>query len=332
VAVKMALQYWHNKGITHKTNVIAFEGAYHGDTFGAMSVGGRSSFNRAFHKHLFEVQHIPLPDENNINDIKIQLQKLTQEDNVAAFIFEPLILGAGGMLMYKAEHLDELISIAKQNNIICIADEVMTGFGRTGKTFAINYLQHQPDIICLSKGITGGFLPLGVTACAQNIYDAFYSDEMSKTFFHGHSYTANPLACAAANASLHLLMEEKCREQIKNIVESHYAFAASIRDYETIKNIRQHGTIIAFEINTDAATSYFNPINKEAYNYFIQKGVLLRPLGNVIYLMPPYCITQEELTIVYDGIIKFLNQLKTSKAGPENNSIQSNKVLYTARD
>ncbi len=307
VALKMALQYWHNKNITHKTKIIAFENAYHGDTFGAMSVSGKSAFNKPFQDHLFEVIHIPLPNDATINEVKNQLKTLAEEDNIAAFIFEPLIQGAGGMLMYNAEYLDALISIANQNNIICIADEVMTGFGRTGKNFAINYLENQPDIICLSKGITGGFMPLGVTACSHTIYDAFYSDEKEKTFFHGHSYTANPLACAAANASLHLLLNENCTKQINDIAASHSAFANSIRGHSTVKNLRQHGTVIAFEINTPDNTSYFNSVGKEAYRYFIQNGVLLRPLGNVIYIMPPYCITSDELDKVYSVIKQFLN-------------------------
>jgi adenosylmethionine-8-amino-7-oxononanoate aminotransferase len=183
VALKMTLQFWHNKGILHKRKIIAFDNAYHGDTFGAMSAGARSAFNAAFNPLLFEVHHIPVPNENNIDSVQSQFLQLANEDNIAAFIFEPLVQGAGGMLMHQPKYLDQLLAAAKQKNILCIADEVMTGFGRTGKNFAVNYLQNQPDIICLSKGITGGFMPLGVTACSQKIYDAFYADEMEKTFF-----------------------------------------------------------------------------------------------------------------------------------------------------
>jgi adenosylmethionine---8-amino-7-oxononanoate aminotransferase len=310
VAVKMALQYWHNQGITHKTRIIAFEDAYHGDTFGAMSVSGKSIFNKPFQKHLFEVAHIPLPNDENIDHVVAQFKKAATQADVAAFIFEPLILGAGGMLMYKASHLDTLLSIAKENNIICVADEVLTGFGRTGKTVAIDHLTQRPDIICLSKGITGGFMPLGVTACTQAIYDVFYADEKQKAFFHGHSYTANPLACAAANASLDLLLAEGCQLQINSIVASHTAFAASIKNHHKIKNVRQLGTIIAFEINTNENTSYFNTIANEMYRYFISHGVLLRPLGNVLYIMPPYCISLKELEEIYSAIAQFLDTSK----------------------
>ena len=310
VALKMTLQYWYNQGIYTKTKVIAFSNAYHGDTFGAMSAGARSTFNAAFNPLLFEVYHLPVPNENNIDATKTQLLQLADDNNVAAFIFEPLVQGAGGMLMHKAALLDQLIAIAKEKNILCIADEVMTGFGRTGKNFAINYLQHQPDIICLSKGITGGFMPLGVTACSQKIFDAFYADEMEKTFFHGHSYTANPIACAAANASLTLLLGDDCVQQIKMISDSHHSFAREIESENFVKEVRQQGTILAIELNTNENTSYFNTIKNEAYNFYLKNGVLLRPLGNVVYIMPPYCITKQELGKIYAVIAASLQHLK----------------------
>jgi len=309
VALKMAIQYWHNQGINHKTKIIAFENAYHGDTFGAMSVAERNAFNAAFNNYLFEVIHIPIPTENNIEALKLQLAALAANENVAAFIFEPLVQGAAGMLMYEPAHLDELLSIAKEKNILCIADEVMTGFGRTGKNFAIEYLQQQPDIICLSKGITGGFMPLGVTLCTQQIFDAFYADETAKTFFHGHSYTANPLACAAANASMELLIADKCQQQIQHISTRHTAFAQSIQNHIFIKEIRQRGTILAIELNTAENSSYFNSIQTVAYQYFMNNGVFLRPLGNIIYVMPPYCITDAELDKVYEVIKTSLDYL-----------------------
>jgi adenosylmethionine-8-amino-7-oxononanoate aminotransferase len=309
VALKMAIQYWHNQGITQKTKIIAFENAYHGDTFGAMSVAERNAFNAPFNNYLFEVIHIPIPTENNIEALKLQFTALAANDDVAAFIFEPLVQGAAGMLMYEPAHLDELLSIAKEKNILCIADEVMTGFGRTGKNFAIEYLQQQPDIICLSKGITGGFMALGVTVCTQQIFDAFYADETAKTFFHGHSYTANPLACAAANASMELLIADKCQQQIQHISTRHNVFAQSIQNHIFIKEIRERGTILAIELNTAENSSYFNSIQTVAYQYFMNNGVFLRPLGNVIYVMPPYCITDAELDKVYEVIKTSLNYL-----------------------
>lgn len=311
VAIKMALQYWYNGGAKSKLKIIAFENAYHGDTFGAMSAGDRNAFNAPFQHYLFEVNHLPVPDEENIDTVLKEFEKLADENNVAAFIFEPLVQGSCGMLMHKAEHLDRLLAVAKEKNILCIADEVMTGFGRTGKTFAINYLQHQPDIICLSKGITGGFMPLGVTACSQKIYNAFYSDENSKTFFHGHSYTANPLACSAANTSIDLLLEEQCKAQIEMICKSHHEFANIIRQNDFVKEVRQHGTILALELNTPENTSYFNSVKKEAYRFYLQNGVLLRPLGNIVYIMPPYCITTGELDKIYSVIELSLTHLKS---------------------
>ncbi|UAY53305.1 adenosylmethionine--8-amino-7-oxononanoate transaminase [Ferruginibacter albus] len=311
VAIKMALQYWHNQGHQHKTKIIAFENAYHGDTFGAMSAGDKSTFNAAFEKLLFEVAHIPTPNANNIHLLKKQIDELAKEDTVAAFIFEPLVQGSGGMLMHEAKYLDELITYCHQKNIICIADEVMTGFGRTGKNFAIEYLTNQPDIICLSKGITGGFLPLGVTVASQKIFDAFYADEKEKTFYHGHSYTANPLACAAANASLELLLNNKCQQQIKFIEEKHKAFANSIRTNEAVKDVRQQGTIIAIEFKTKEDTSYFSSVRNKLYQFYLSKGVLLRPLGNIVYILPPYCITEEELNKVYDAIIQSTELVKS---------------------
>lgn len=309
VALKMAIQYWHNKGRFNKTKIIAFENAYHGDTFGAMSVAERNAFNAAFNPFLFEVNRLPLPDANNIDSIKQQLAQWSDEGNIAAFIFEPLVQGAAGMLMYEPVYLDELIKTAKEKNIICIADEVMTGFGRTGKNFAIQHLQNQPDIICLSKGITGGFMPLGVTICTQQIFDAFLDEDKNKTFFHGHSYTANPLACAAANASMEILTSEDCQQQIEKICHSHKVFGDSIRNNPFIKEVRQQGTIIAIELNTKEHSSYFNSIQNVAYNYYLDKGVFLRPLGNIVYIMPPYCITSSELTKVYEVIKESLNYL-----------------------
>lgn len=302
VALKMAIQYWHNIGEKQKIKIIAFENAYHGDTFGAMAVGARNTFNKPFHDLLFEVHYIPVPLENNFTASFEEFEALSEQEDVAAFIFEPLVQGTAGMRMHSAEHLDNLLAIAKKKNIICIADEVMTGFGRTGKIFACEYLHKTPDVICLSKGITGGFMPLGVTACTEKIYNAFYSDEMSKTFFHGHSYTANPLACSAAIASLELLSHETCVKQIAKICSSHVKFADTLKRRDFIKDVRQRGTILAVELNTKEDSSYFNSIRNDIYKFCLAKGVLLRPLGNVIYFMPPYCITQSEMKYVYDVI------------------------------
>jgi adenosylmethionine---8-amino-7-oxononanoate aminotransferase len=302
VALKMALQCWHNKG-ERKTKIIAFGNAYHGDTFGAMSAGGRSLFTAPFQSLLFDVVHLPLPTHENFDACKQQLNELCADGDVAAFIFEPLVQGAAGMLMYEARHLDELIAVARRYEVACIADEVMTGFGRTGKLFACDHLQNKPDIICVSKAITGGFLPLGVTACNQKIFDAFDTTDRSKTFFHGHSYTANPISCAAAIASIELLLQSECLQQIEMIGRSHKRFVESMRDNSFVKNARCLGTIVALELNTGENSSYLNSVRDEIYHVCLEKGILLRPLGNIIYAMPPYCIDEEELDKIYEAML-----------------------------
>lgn len=305
VALKMAIQYWHNSG-QKKNKILVFDQAYHGDTVGAMSVSGRSAFTKAFESLLFEVIHLPLPTPGNEQTCFqcLETQLNTHAPDIAAFIFEPLVLGAGGMLMYEAETLDALMRRCKEHEILCIADEVMTGFGRTGELFACNYLKEEPDIICLSKGITGGTMPLGVTTCKEEIYDAFLSDDKMKTFFHGHSYTANPLACAVSNASLDLLLAPDCLKNISRISKQHQTFAEKLKYSAKIENLRQRGTILAFDIKHRDGVSYFNNIRDELYTYFLSEGILLRPLGNTLYIMPPYVISKEELEFVYEAIEK----------------------------
>ncbi len=309
VALKMTLQYFHNQGVVKK-KFIAFENAYHGDTFGSMSVGARNVFNNAFENLLFDVIHIPLPNADNIDDLKNTLDVwFKNHHDIAGFIFEPLVQGAAGMLMYEAKYLDDLMTICKQHQVICIADEVMTGFGRTGRFFASEYLTQQPDIICLSKGLTGGFMPLGVTSCAQFIYDAYLSDDKTKTFFHGHSYTANATACSAALASLDLMEKEETIEQILMITQSNYDYVLKNKSHKSLKDCRSKGTILALEINTEEHTHYLNKASENITTYFLKRKIIIRPLGNILYLIPPYCITEQELKNVYNVIDEFLNQL-----------------------
>jgi adenosylmethionine-8-amino-7-oxononanoate aminotransferase len=309
VALKMAFQYWSNQSIP-KTKVIAFENAYHGDTFGGMSVGSRNAFNMPFSKLLFDVIHIPVPVKGKEQLTLDALQIALQHNDIASFIFEPLVQGAGGMVMYSAKVLDELIKLCRVKNVITIADEVMTGFGRTGKFFASDYLEHKPDIICMSKGITGGVMPLGATACAQFIYNAFLSDDKMKTFFHGHSYTANPTACSAALASMDLFDEPEAFENIKRIELQHNLFLQKIKSHKALIEVRQLGTIIAFEIKTNDSTHYLNSLAEHISDFFISQGIILRPLGNIMYVLPPYCISNLDLRSIYDAIEKFLDTLK----------------------
>ena len=311
VAIKMSVQYWRNEGFA-KNKIIAFDQAYHGDTFGSMSISGRSKFTQAFSNLLFDVIHIPFPAKEKVQDtiaaLKLHIDR--QQSSIAAFIFEPLVLGAGGMLMYDARVLDQLMQCCIDNGIITIADEVMTGFGRTGKLFASEYLTCQPDIICLSKGITGGTMPLGVTSCAANIYASFLSDDREKTFYHGHSYTANPVACAAAIASHDLLVKDECRHSIQRISTRHIGFIKKNLGHPNLKNIRSTGTILAMDFETPEPNSYFHSLRDRIYHFFLENGIILRPLGNTVYVMPPYCIADDELNYVYDTIERCADRLK----------------------
>jgi len=299
VALKMCLQYWTNKGEPRK-KVLAFNNSYHGDTFGAMAVSARSAFTAPFESLLFDVIYIDTPNAENIDHLKSQISNLKSQ--ISSFIYEPLVQGSAGMLMYEAKYLDELLDHCRQNNIFSIADEVMTGFGRTGKIFASDYLINKPDIVCLSKGLTGGTMALGVTSCTQQIFDAFLSEDKLKTFFHGHSFTANPIACAAAIASLELTLQPETLENIHRISDSHNRFAKKISSHEKLRNIRQTGTILALEWETKGNSSYFSGLRDNLYLYFLKEGIILRPLGNIIYILPPYCITNQQLDFIYSKI------------------------------
>jgi len=273
VALKMAIQYWDNRGEQRNT-IISFDNAYHGDTFGAMAVSGRGAFVRPFDSMLFDVIFIPPPsygaEEESLNQLREVLN--ANGDSIAGFIYEPLVQGAAGMVMHSQDGLEAVIKECQKNQIICIADEVMTGFGRTGKFFASDHL----------------------------------SDDKSKTLFHGHSYTGNPVACAAANASMDIFDEESTWKNINRIGAQHNEFASKLRDFDNVDDIRQVGTIVAFDLKTGGETSYFNEDRDRIYNFFMDKKILLRPLGNVIYILPPLCITEAELNQVYDGILAFL--------------------------
>lgn len=307
VALKIALQFWHNQKIT-RDKIICFQNSYHGDTFGAMSVAGKNELNKPFWKHLFEVIAIPPPLKNQTSHSLKQLKTILKNEKVACFIFEPLILGVGGMVMYPPEGLDALIQCCKKHEVLTIADEVMTGFGRTETLFACEQLKEKPDLICLSKGLTGGFLPLGATACAERIFNAFLADDLHHAFLHGHSYTANPLACTAALASLDLLLEEKCTAQRTMIASYHKKFCERWQLHPKLKRCESLGTILAIEYKTESS-SYFQSLRHKLYPFFLEKRILLRPLGNVLYVMPPYCIRPHELTFIYDTIINTFEEI-----------------------
>ncbi len=309
IGLKMAFQYWFNLGQKERIKVISMRGDYHGDTFGSMAVGECSGMFEPFNPFTFDVDLIEFPDGSNDQEVIKSFQKLAESGQHAAFVFEPLVQGSGGMRMYKRETLNALIKIGQENGVICIADEVMTGWGRTGTHFATDQIEETPDIMCISKGITGGTLPLGITACNSKIEEAFRSDEYSKTLLHGHSYTGNPLSCAAANASFEIYTSDECQNNIKRIEAKHRSFLPQLIDHPKTENPRVTGTILAFDLKGFGDTGYTSEARKRIYPYFLERGILIRPLGNVIYLLPPYIITDDELDYIYKELIGFLDSI-----------------------
>ncbi|MBT4775494.1 MAG: adenosylmethionine--8-amino-7-oxononanoate transaminase [Crocinitomicaceae bacterium] len=308
IALKLALQYWHNQGVT-KTTLVAFEGAYHGDTFGGMSVSARSMFSEPFNHHLFKTEFIPTPTNSNIESVEEKLRAILIKNDVAAFIYEPLVQGVRGMAMHNKLHLSRLLALAKEFGVLCIADEVMTGFGRTGTLFASDQVEVKPDIVTLSKALTAGVMPLAVTACSNAIYEAFYSDDKEKAFLHGHSFTGNALACAVACANLDLLESEEVSKNLSDLICWQTEFRELISSHKGIKAARQQGAILALELNSSQQSGYTNELGAKAYAYFLDRGIIMRPLGNVLIIMPPYCITKEELQCIYTNVDSFLEEL-----------------------
>lgn len=298
-AIKMALQYYHNSGENRDT-LIAFEDGFHGDTFGAMSASGLSSYNGPFADFLLKVVRIPTPQEHNLKEVKESLAEALAKNSCAAFIFEPLVQGAAGMKFHSAEGLDALIALCQENQVLCIADEIMTGFGKTGKNFASEYLSNEPDIICLSKALTAGMFPLSITSCSQAVFNRFLSDEIEKGFFHAHTFSAHPIGCAAAIAGIELLNSPDILERRLYIEQSHLAFASSIKSHSKVDEVRALGVILAIDLKVRAER--YGNLRDTLYTFFIDKGVLLRPLGNTVYVIPPFVISDIQLQKIYDSI------------------------------
>lgn len=310
VALKMAIQYWGNKG-QDRREIVALRDSYHGDTFGAMSVSERGAFTAPFKQYLFDIQFIDKPLATNQEAVLSQLEGIIQQGRTAAIILEPLLMGVAGMHIYHPEVLEAMFQLCKKYDVLVIADEVFTGFGRTGRWFACQHADGlEPDMVCLSKGLTGGTMAMGLTTCKQHVFDAFYTEDRAKTLFHGHSYTANPVACAAALASLDLMEQDETWQQINRITDAHVAFAAAIDGHPRITDLRTLGTMLAFEVNTGEANSYFHNLRDEMYRFFLSQGVLIRPMGNTVYVLPPYCITDAQLKQVYAAIVQLLDKLK----------------------
>jgi len=301
VAIKGALQYFYNKG-KKKTKIIAFEDAFHGDTFGAMAASGITFYTEAFRGSLLEVARVPIPTRGNEDKAIAILEQLVSSGEYAAFIFEPLVLGAAGMVMYEPAILDKMIAICNANDVFTIADEVMTGFGKTGKTFATDYLVNKPDMMCLSKALTGGTIPMAITTFTQEVFDGFYDDDVNKALFHGHTFTANPTGCAAALASIELLQTNEMQGNIQRINQLHLAFQFKIKAHPKVKTTRVLGVIFALEVITNGEESYYGTMRNKLYTFFIENGIILRPVGNIIYILPPYIITDNQLQKVYQTI------------------------------
>lgn len=296
VALKLALQYWRNLGQPNRATFITLHNAYHGDTAGAMSASEDSVFTRAFSTMMFPVDRV-----RGLEEMEQRLRD--SSDSIAAVLIEPMLQGAGGMIVWPAEFVEGVRRLCDQYKTLMIADEVLTGFGRTGKMFACEHASVTPDIICLSKGLTAGYLPLGVTAATSGIYDAFLSADRTKTFFHGHSYTANPLACSVAIASLDLFRDEPV---LANVVRLEQQLRDGFEALRPLGNVRVIGGVAAVALESDKP-GYLDGIGPRLAAAFLQRGLLLRPLGNVVYFMPPYCITESETAWALEQIAAVLN-------------------------
>ncbi len=313
VSIKMCLQFWRHRGES-RTEILALEHAYHGDTFGAMAVSARSPFTAPFDELLFQVERLPFPSppsqwEAGFSDAETTfldaLLEAGKRQTAAAFIYEPLLLGSGGMLTWRPRVLQEALAIAKHYKILTIADEVLTGFGRTGTMFASEQAEGNPDLMTLSKGITGGFLPMGMTLATSEIFNAFLSNDRKRTLFHGHSYTGNPISAAAAVASLEIFEEEPVFERINAIARSHSALGPTLARKHNLQ-FRQIGTVAAFEPQKSAG--YLSTKSLEWGKRALDQGLLVRPLGDTIYLLPPYATTPEDLEFAYATIDQVLSQ------------------------
>jgi adenosylmethionine-8-amino-7-oxononanoate aminotransferase len=301
VALKMALGYWHWRG-ENRHRIVVMENSYHGDTIGAMSVGERGVFNQPYEPLLFDVGRIPFPAAGAEQATLDALEALCRQPDTAALIVEPLILGAGGMLVYSPATLAAMHAICARHGVLFIADEVMTAWGRTGTLLACEQAGIVPDILCLSKGLTGGAVPLAVTMASEPIFEAHYSTDRARMFFHSSSYTANPIACAAAAANLALWREEPVLDRIAALAGKQAAWIEKLGQFCHFDNPRTIGTMAALDLKTSGTSGYMSDLAPRLMAFFRERDVLLRPLGNTVYVMPPYCITDDQLGQVWDAI------------------------------
>lgn len=338
VAIKMSIQYFYNLGQKRKKRIIALKDSYHGDTVGSMSTSDTPVFHQAFKSILFPVHFISSPapkiqksPENKYREqLKLEAQEAAEEKSFeelynllslypkefAAVIIEPLVQGAGGMKFYGVNFLKKLRKLCDSEGIILIADEVFTGFGRTGDDFACSKALIVPDIICLSKALTGGYMPMGLSICTEEIYSAFYSDSMLKTFFHGHSFTGNPLACSVALASLELYIKEKRLEDVKyiNLRLRKELLESDLISNPMIEDIRVLGAIGVIEFKNEDDHAYLNKLAPFLSKAFLERNILLRPLGNTLYFLPPYTISVDSLDYCLKSIKEVSSSLEIIKS------------------
>lgn len=307
VGLKMALGTFRNRGEA-RTTIVALEHAYHGDTVGTMSAGARGVFNDAYAPLLFDVARLPFPHAGAEQATIDALERQCRGGGVAALLVEPMVLGAGGMLMYPAWVLGELKRVCERHRVLMVADEVMTGWGRTGTLFATMQAGVMPDILCTAKGLTGGALPLAVTLASAEVFEAHYSTDRTRTLFHSSSYTANPIACAAALANLGVWESEPVAERVAQLGAWQAARLARLEGHPRLARMRRTGTIAAMDVETGEA-GYLAAVGPRLYAYFLERGLLLRPLGSTIYVMPPYCTTEAELDLVYDAIAEAIDAI-----------------------
>lgn len=320
VALKLAVQYFGNLSRLEKHEIVALSHGYHGDTAGAMSVSDESPFTKPFDSMRYPVHRVHsaycyrcpvgLKRESCHIECVNQLEDLLKQrhEQIAAVIVEPLLQAAGGMIIHPVEFLQKIRELCTRYDVLLIADEVLTAFGRTGKMFAYDLANIIPDLMCVSKGITGGFMTMGVTLCTDHVASAFRSENRLHTFYHGHSYTGNALACAAANANLQIFDDEPVFDRIAAIARIHSMRLSHLRELHQVGDTRQIGSIAALELVVDDP-GYLSGLRPKLYNFFLERGVLLRPLGNVVYILPPYVIAPEELHRVYDVIVDAIETL-----------------------
>jgi adenosylmethionine-8-amino-7-oxononanoate aminotransferase len=306
IALKMAFQYHFNKGEKRNT-VVALENGFHGDTFGAMSASGLSVYNGPFEEFFIDVVRIPAPTKENLDQVLQLVDSILEQQQISSFIYEPLVQGAAAMQLHDNEALCQVINKFQQQGVIAIADEVMTGFGKTGTYFASDQIGAKPDVMCLSKALTGGIMPMAITSCTSDIYDAFYDDELAKGLFHGHTYSGNPLGCAVASAAIDLLTSKEIQENIKRITTSNLAFKTKIESHTAVAAVRTKGVILAVDLAIEMER-YGNKRN-EMFQWFWQRGLFLRPLGKTVYIVPPFTSSEQEMNFVYKLLREFLENI-----------------------